>query len=164
MRYNLSLVLVLLLCVCRARNGCNLRAALSPHAALAPVPAFTPTLHHPTIQVLTSAVLIPSVSRTLDENTEASFTSRFQRRVGLATLLSAIGFVVAPIGIVAVVDPRCLNYWLFPPDDTTTEVGTTYCSLSTTTNGRTTCREYATDSSPSTYSYDFAYSGEQCGE
>ena len=60
----------------------------------------------------------------------------------------------------AVVDPRCLHDWLFPPDDTETEVYTKHCSI--VNNGE--CTEYAESPATSLYAYEFAYSSEQCGE
>lgn len=63
---------------------------------------------------------------------------------------------------VAVVDTRCLNYVIFPRADSVTSVALKYCAVDLTVNGKTTCAEYATSYANSRYSFDFAYSGEQC--
>ena len=46
-----------------------------------------------------TAVVIPKVSGKLVETMKASAKRKFHRRIGIATLLSGFGFVLAPIGI-----------------------------------------------------------------
>ena len=114
------------------------------------------------IKVELTTVVISKASSSVFQGVGGTQRRRFHQRIAGAVVLFAIGFIVAPIGTVAMVDPRCFYYDLYPPDATTTSVGTTYCAGTTTTNGKTTCTEYATGFVDSTYPYNHSYSGEQC--
>ena len=114
------------------------------------------------VKVFLTTTIIPKASSSMFEAMGGTQRRRFHQRIASAVVLSAIGFIIAPIGTVAVVDPRCFHYDLYPPDHTTTSVGTTYCGGSLIENGKSTCTLYETYFVDSTYPYVFSYSGEQC--
>ena len=55
-----------------------------------------------------------------------------------------------------------MNYVIFPRADSVTSVALKYCAVELTVDGKSTCAEYDTSYASSRYSFEFAYSGEQC--
>jgi hypothetical protein len=85
---------------------------------------------------------------------------RFRAYVNIGVFLSAITLILAPIGIVAVTDTRCLLSLFQPIKDVNSEVTYEICSLYD--NSASNCVQYDTATVVSTYRMVFEYDGGQC--
>jgi Leucine-rich repeat (LRR) protein len=85
---------------------------------------------------------------------------RFRLRVAIATMLSAMTFIVLPVMIVLATDTRCLFYTFNSQPTVDTDVPTLFCLISGASVN--VCFEYAVVIVTSTYTPSFDYDAEVC--